>query len=95
LRTAANKTLPDAWANRTKKGFPVPIAKWLEDPAFSAKVRKSFTKDLAVQIGHAQLKAVCHAHLVGLQQNVPGQPQVQVKVLLLFQRRLCKPRRHA
>ena len=34
LRTAANKTLPDAWANRTKKGFPVPIAKWLEDPAF-------------------------------------------------------------
>ena len=42
-------------------------------------------QDLAVQIGHAQLKAVCHAHLVGLQQNVPGQPQVQVKVLLLFQ----------
>ena len=28
---------------------------------------------------------MCHAHLVGLQQNVPGQPQVQVKVLLLFQ----------
>ena len=49
LRTAANKTLPDAWANRTKKGFPVPIAKWLEDPAFSAKVRKSFTSDVAAE----------------------------------------------
>ena len=49
LRTAANKTLPDAWANRTKKGFPVPIAKWLEDPAFSAKVRKSFMSDVAAE----------------------------------------------
>ena len=49
LRTAANKTLPDAWANRTKKGFPVPIAKWLEDPEFSAKVRKSFTSDVAAE----------------------------------------------
>ena len=26
-----------------------------------------------------------HAHLVGLQQNIAGQPEVQVKVLLLFQ----------
>ena len=49
LRTAANKTLPDAWANRTKKGFPVPIAKWLEDPEFSAKVRNSFTSDVAAE----------------------------------------------
>ena len=49
LRTAANKTLPDAWANRTKKGFPVPIAKWLEDPEFSAKVRKSFMSDVAAE----------------------------------------------
>ena len=49
LRTAANKTLPDAWANRTKKGFPVPIAKWFEDPEFSAKVRKSFTSDVAAE----------------------------------------------
>ena len=36
LRAAANKTLPDAWANRKKKGFPVPIAKWLEDKDFSS-----------------------------------------------------------
>ena len=49
LRTAANKTLPDAWANRTKKGFPVPIAKWLEDPAFAAKVRARFESDVAAE----------------------------------------------
>ena len=49
LRTAANKTLPDAWANRTKKGFPVPIAKWLEDPEFSAKVRAKFESDVAAE----------------------------------------------
>ena len=29
--------------------FPVPIAKWLEDPAFSAKVRKSFMSDVAAE----------------------------------------------
>lgn len=47
LRTAANKTLPNAWANRTKKGFPVPIAQWLTDPAFAAKVRAAFADDVA------------------------------------------------
>lgn len=47
LRTAANKTLPDAWANREKKGFPVPIAQWLEDPAFAGKVRQEFASDVA------------------------------------------------
>lgn len=49
LRTAANKTLPDAWANRKKKGFPVPIAKWLEDPEFSGKVKNAFTSDVAAE----------------------------------------------
>ena len=49
LRAAANKTLPDAWANRTKKGFPVPIAKWLEDPAFSQIVKDAFSSDVAAE----------------------------------------------
>ena len=49
LRAAANRTLPDAWANRTKKGFPVPIAKWLEDPAFAARVRARFESDVAAE----------------------------------------------
>lgn len=49
LRAAANRTLPDEWANRKKKGFPVPIAKWLEDKNFSAIVKQSFTSDVAAQ----------------------------------------------
>ena len=49
LRTASNKTLPAEWANRKKKGFPVPIAKWLEDPRFSAKVKSAFTGDTAAE----------------------------------------------
>ncbi len=49
LRSAANRTLPDEWANRTKKGFPVPIAKWLEDPDFSAHVRRTFAGDVAAE----------------------------------------------
>lgn len=52
LRAAANKTLPDEWANRKKKGFPVPIAKWLENKQFSAVVKKSFSSDIAAQYFH-------------------------------------------
>ena len=47
LRRAANKTLPDQWANRKKKGFPVPIARWLCDEGFSGRVRKAFASDAA------------------------------------------------
>ncbi len=49
LRTAANKTLPDEWANRPKKGFPVPIRKWLAEEKFYNKVKKSFTSDVAAE----------------------------------------------
>ena len=49
LRHAANKTLPDEWANRKKKGFPVPIVQWLKDPAFAAKVRSAFESDVAAE----------------------------------------------
>lgn len=49
MRHAANKTLPDEWANRKKKGFPVPIAKWLEDESFAGKVRETFSSDAAAE----------------------------------------------
>ncbi len=47
LRRAANRTLPDQWANRKKKGFPVPIARWLCDEKFSSKIKEYFTSDVA------------------------------------------------
>ena len=49
LRTAANKTLPDEWANRPKKGFPVPIRRWLAEDEFYSRVKKAFTSDVAAE----------------------------------------------
>ncbi len=47
LRHAANKTLPDEWANRPKKGFPVPIRFWLREEKYYNIVREYFTSDFA------------------------------------------------
>lgn len=47
MRAAANKTLPDAWANRPKKGFPVPIRYWLREEKYYNLVKEYFTSDYA------------------------------------------------
>ncbi len=47
LRTAANKTLPDEWAHRPKKGFPVPIRAWLREDKYYNIVKDAFTSDVA------------------------------------------------
>ena len=49
LRTAANKTLPDEWANRPKKGFPVPIRNWIREEKFYNTVKRAFTSDRAAE----------------------------------------------
>ena len=58
LRTAANKTLPDEWAHRPKKGFPVPIRNWLREDKYYDIVKKSFTSDAAAEYfdGNALMK---------------------------------------
>lgn len=47
MRHAANKTLPDEWANRPKKGFPVPIRYWLKEQKYYDIVKAYFTADYA------------------------------------------------
>ncbi|MBE6679413.1 MAG: asparagine synthase (glutamine-hydrolyzing) [Ruminococcaceae bacterium] len=47
LRHAANRTLPDEWANRPKKGFPVPIRLWLREEKYVQIVRRYFESDYA------------------------------------------------
>ncbi len=47
LRTAANKTLPDAWANRPKKGFPVPIRDWMRQDKYYNLIKEKFESDYA------------------------------------------------
>ena len=49
LRHAANKTLPDEWANRPKKGFPVPIRYWLREEKWYALVKQYFTAAYAAE----------------------------------------------
>ncbi len=45
LREASHKTLPDEWANRTKKGFPVPIRHWLREDKYYGIVKEYFSAD--------------------------------------------------
>ena len=47
MRHASNKTLPDEWANRPKKGFPVPIRYWLREKKYYDLVKEYFTSDYA------------------------------------------------
>ncbi len=47
MRHAANKTLPDEWANRPKKGFPVPIRYWLREERYYRIVKEYFESDYA------------------------------------------------
>ncbi len=47
LREASHKTLPDEWANRTKKGFPVPIRHWLMEDKYYNIVKEYFEADFA------------------------------------------------
>jgi asparagine synthase (glutamine-hydrolysing) len=49
FRQAANKTLPDAWANRPKKGFPVPIRYWLREQKYYDIVRSYFAAPWAAE----------------------------------------------
>ena len=43
LRHAANRCLPDEWATRPKKGFPVPIKFWLREQKYYDFVKEYFT----------------------------------------------------
>lgn len=70
MRAAANKTLPDAWANREKKGFPVPIRNWLREDRYYSEVKRSFTSDAAAEYFDThQLTALLDAHKNGAANN--------------------------
>ena len=43
LRHAANRVLPDEWATRPKKGFPVPLKFWLREQKYYDYVKEYFT----------------------------------------------------
>lgn len=49
FRRAANKSLPDEWAERKKVGFPVPIRFWLREEKYYNLVKGYFTSDYAAE----------------------------------------------
>ena len=49
LRAAASRVLPQEVAYRKKLGFPVPVRKWLADPAVNADIRRAFSSDAAAE----------------------------------------------
>ncbi len=49
LRKAAEAALPEAWANREKIGFPVPIRYWFREPAVYERIETAFSTEIAKQ----------------------------------------------
>ncbi|MBP3919768.1 MAG: asparagine synthase (glutamine-hydrolyzing) [Clostridia bacterium] len=70
LRQAANRTLPDAWANRKKAGFPVPIRYWLREEPYYNHVKNYFTAPYAKEFFDTdKINALLDAHYNGKANN--------------------------
>ncbi|MEG0305032.1 MAG: asparagine synthase (glutamine-hydrolyzing) [Oscillospiraceae bacterium] len=70
LRRAANKSLPDEWAMRPKKGFPVPIRYWLREEKYYNIVKEYFNAEYAaVFFDTDKLIALLDNHFAGKANN--------------------------
>lgn len=70
FREAANKSIPSEWANRTKKGFPVPIRNWLREEKYYTIVKEHFTSDYAKEFFDTQkLMDLLDEHYSGKKNN--------------------------
>ncbi|MCT6922902.1 asparagine synthase (glutamine-hydrolyzing) [Metasolibacillus sp.] len=66
FRQAAREALPEAWANRKKIGFPVPIRHWLRDEKYVKEVRALFSSDIAAQFfDRDKILALLDSHIAG------------------------------
>ncbi len=70
FRKAANKTLPDEWAERKKVGFPVPIKFWLREVKYRDIVKGYFEADFAKEFFDTDsLLALLDDHFTGKADN--------------------------
>ncbi len=70
FRKAANKTLPDEWADRKKQGFPVPIRFWLREEKYYNIVKEYFTSDYAKEFfDTTKINALLDDHYAGKANN--------------------------
>ncbi len=66
FRRAASEVLPEEWAKRHKKGFPVPIKEWLREDKYYSVVKEYFTSDYASEFFDTEkIIALLDAHKSG------------------------------
>ncbi len=86
FRKAANRTLPDEWADRKKMGFPVPIRYWLAEEKYYNLVKDEFTSDEAKEFFDTEkLVSLLDEHKSGKANN--GRRIWTVYVFLTWYRR--------
>lgn len=70
LRYAAKEVLPEAWAKRQKKGFPVPIRFWFKEKKYYEIVKKSFTSEYADKFfDTTKIVKLLDEHFKGIKNN--------------------------
>lgn len=63
FRQASNRHLPEAWANREKLGFPVPIKAWLREDLGYLQVKALFEMDFVTEFfDQAKILELVEAH---------------------------------
>ncbi len=70
LRRASEKALPEEWAKRKKKGFPVPIRLWLREEKYARMVRDEFESPHAEEFfNRREILTLLDEHVAGKANN--------------------------
>ena len=70
FRIAANRSLPDDWANRIKVGFLVPFRHWIKDEKYGSRVREMFNRDFAAEFFDVgAINSLLDDHMSGKKNN--------------------------
>ena len=70
FREASYKVLPEEWAKRPKKGFPVPFAKWIKEEKYYKKVKKVLSENYVSEFfDQKQVLNLLEEHYQGKKNN--------------------------
>lgn len=70
LRRASEKAVPEEWAKRPKKGFPVPIRFWLKEEAYYNLVKEAFLAPYAAEFfDQKKILSMLDEHYEGKRNN--------------------------